>query len=138
MTDRDTTLRRMAAPLSSKTIQDMLQTLDENSILLDSKIYTFRNGCILKTAGTDGCITTHIGSIQEMLWYHESRKDRCYFLAKTPLGYLYVSMDLEYLDFLEISVKLYLSKSREDLIQSAMSDAAYKRYIKYTAPIDGE
>jgi hypothetical protein len=128
----------MLAPLSSNTIQNILQTLDEQSILIDSKIYIFRNGCILKSAGTDGCIATHVGSVEEIIWYHESKKDRSYFLARTSSGYIYVSMDLEYLDFLEISVKLYICKSREELIQHAMSDAAYKRYIKYTAPMNAE
>ena len=138
MSDRDTTQRRPVTPISSDVLQEILQTIDEQSILIDSKIYIFRNGCIIKSAGTDGCIATHVGSVQEMLWYYKSKKDRCYFLARTPIGYIYVSMDLEYLEFLEISIKLYISKSREELIQHAMSASAYKRYIKYTAPMNAE
>jgi hypothetical protein len=47
-------------------------------------------------------------------------------------------MDLEAIDFMETSMKIYVSESYADLVDKAMSRRAYKKYIKDTSPSDDE
>jgi hypothetical protein len=124
--------------LSSKDeVLEMIQNIEDNSLLVDYKLYVFRKGCVIKTTGSN-CDTPHIDNLNPIYWFHKSKKDRCYILGEIPSGYMYISMDLEAIDFMETSMKIYVSESYADLVDKAMSRRAYKKYIKDTSPSDDE
>jgi hypothetical protein len=134
---RDVQPREMKNRICKDEVLEMIQNIEDNSFLVDYKLYVFRKGCILKTTGAMGD-TPHIEKLTRLHWTHKSKSDRCYILGEIPSGYMYISMDLEAIDFMETSMKIYVSESYADLVDKAMSRKAYKKYIKDTEPIDDE
>jgi hypothetical protein len=131
---RDTNLRVMKITRCKKEVLEIIQDIEDNSFLIDYKLYVFRKGCILKTMGSNGD-SPHIEKLIRLFWFHKSKSDRCYVLGEIPSGYIYISMDLESMDFMETSMKIYVSETYADLIEKAMSKRAYKKYLKHTIPI---
>ncbi len=125
----------MKHPKRTDDVLEIIRNLEDNSFLLDYKLYVFRKGCILKTASSNG-ESSHIEKIKKLYWFHISKTERCYILGEIPSGYMYISMDLESIEFMETSMKIYVSESYADLIDRAMSRRAYKKYINHTEPID--
>lgn len=134
---RDTNVRTMKFSKCMEEVHEILYNIQENTFLLDYKVYIFRKGCILKTTGynTD---TPYIDKLSRLFWFHKSKSDRCYILGEIPSGYMYISMDLESMDFMETTLKIYVSDSYAELVEKAMSKKAYKKYMKHTHPICDE
>ena len=73
-------------------------------------------------------------NIQECYWLSKSSSGRYYGLVKLQHGYGYFKAVSGYYGLVEGSIVLFTAPSREILIQHAMSNHSYQKYIKKTSP----
>ena len=73
-------------------------------------------------------------NIQECYWLSKSSSGRYYGLVKLQHGYGYFKAVSGYYGLVEGSIVLFTAPTREILIQNAMSNHSYKKYIKKTLP----
>jgi hypothetical protein len=72
--------------------------------------------------------------IQECYWLSKSSSGRYYGLVKLQHGYGYFKAVSGYYGLVEGSIVLFTAPTREILIQHAMSNHSYQKYIKKTQP----
>lgn len=73
--------------------------------------------------------------IQHMFWRYQTSSEKIYGLARLKSGdYVYFKIRNGLDHFADVQLKLYISQSHEKLIEKAMSELVYEKYIKQTEP----
>jgi len=128
---RDLSYRKQE--MTQKSVQSLIQNFKQSLMdepIFDTKIYVLRHCLPYKI--TDPSEYCNVMPIEEYDWVCKGKSGSFYGLGRNKVGYIYFRFYVDPTKQTIPVLKLTIDKSRENLINCAMSDHVYKYYIHDT------